>query len=71
MNKKQWIALGFMFIIFAFLTSFVATGYGMAAFTGNIAANIKDAMYTFLSWICFIAAVACWVCAWYEEEGAR
>jgi len=37
MNKKQWIALGFMFMIFAFLASHFATEYGMAvAITGDI-----------------------------------
>ena len=71
MNKKQWIALGFMFMIFAILASFTAPIYSMPAFTGNIGANIKEAMYTFLSLICFIAAVACWICAWYEKEVAR
>jgi hypothetical protein len=72
MNKKQWLALGFMFMIFAFLTSYFATGYGMAvAITGDITANIQDAMYTFLTWLCFIAAVACWICGGLEKEGAR
>ena len=48
MNKKQWIALGFMFMLFAFLASYFATGYFSAAMTGDVAANIQDAMYTFL-----------------------
>ena len=72
MNKKQWIALGFLFFLFALLESYFAAGYGSAAisYSGEylIAANIQDAMYTFLTWLCFIAAVACWVCGWLEKE---
>ena len=71
MNKKQWIALGFMFMMFALLASYFATGYFLAAMTGDVAANIHDAMYTFLTWLCFIAAVACWICGWLGKEEAK
>ena len=71
MNKKQWNALGFMFMIFAIITSVFASSYGIAAMTGDIAANIQDAMYTFLTWLCFIAMFACWICGWLEKVDER
>lgn len=71
MNKKQWNALGFMFMIFAIITSVFASSYGIAAMTGDIATNIQDAMYTFLTWLCFIAMFACWICSWFEREDKR
>ena len=72
MNKKQWIALGVMFMLFATLESYAVTGYEMVAITGeDIALIIHDAIYSFLMWVCFIAAVACFICAWLEKEGAR
>lgn len=52
MNKKQWIALGLIFMMFAFLESYFATGYDIAAISGDFAANIQDAMYTFLTYGC-------------------
>ena len=58
-------------MMFALLESYFATGYFLAAMTGDVAANIQDAMYTFLTWLCFIAAVACWICAWLEKEEAK
>ena len=69
MNKKQWIALGLMFFVFALLASYVSAAWFIVATTGDIVANIQDAMYTFLTWLCFIAAVACWICGWLEKEG--
>ncbi len=71
MNKNQWIALGTLFFTFAVLASYFATVYGVVAMTGDIGANIQDAMYTFLTWLCFIAAVACFICGWLEKEGAK
>jgi hypothetical protein len=53
MNKRQWIALGVMFIPFATLESYAVTGYEIVAITGEeIALIIHDAMYSFLMWVC-------------------
>lgn len=71
MNKNQWNALGFMFMIFAIITSVFASSYGIAAMTGDIATNIQDAMYSFLTWLCLIATFACWICGWLEKVDER
>ena len=71
MNKKQWFASGFVFFVSWGLASVFASSYGMMAITGDIAANIQDAMYTFLTWICFIASFICFICGWLEKEGGR
>ena len=92
MNKKQWFTLGVFFIIvdiafsikflipirtFASQWSLLATMSG-ASGEALIAANIQDAMYTSLSWICYIISfifgitvIVCIICGWLEKEEAR
>lgn len=45
MNKKQWIALGFLFFV-----------YGLGA---NITVETIQDVFVFLTWLCFITAGAC------------
>ena len=93
MNKEQWYTLGSVFIMasvlfgifilgpirnFASAYSLLANPMGGLSGEELIAANIQDAMYTSLSWICyiigfifFIAVVACFVCGWLEKDGER
>ena len=92
MNKKQWFTLGVFFIIvdiafsikflipiraFASQWSLLATMSG-ASGEALIAANIQDAMYTSLSWICYIISfifgitvIVCIICGWLEKEDGR
>lgn len=58
MNKKQWYALGILFMGFAF-------GFTYIAF------NIQDQTYVLLMWLSFMTSVACQICGWLEKEGAR
>jgi|GEM_PF-2745994 len=84
MNKKQWIALGFMFMMFSTTFMIFSIPWGdkaiqwrletergenpTIALEGTIVSSIHDAVYTILAWIFFIASVACWVCGWLEKE---
>jgi len=54
MNKKQWYALGIMFLILAIW--FFIMGVVMQS---NIAYNL-------IGTPCIIVAFACWVCSWLE-----
>lgn len=93
MKEGQWYALGSVFLMasvlfgifilgpirnFASAYSLLANPMGGLSGEELIAANIQDAMYTSLSWICyiigfifFIAVVACFVCGWLEKDGER
>ncbi|MCK4735210.1 MAG: hypothetical protein KAT65_22345 [Methanophagales archaeon] len=93
MNKKQWIALALIFmvadVLFGirfcipirnFAISYSRIANVMSGLKGEelIAANIQDAMYSSLTWVCyiisfifFIAAIACFVCGWLEKEEAE
>ena len=71
MNKRQWIALGVMFILFATLESYVVSGYELLIAGEDIALIIHDTMHSFLMWICVIAAVACFICGILEKEDER
>jgi hypothetical protein len=46
MNKKQWIALGFLFFV-----------CGLVAI--NITGETIQDVFVFLTWLCFITAGAC------------
>ena len=62
MNKKQWIALGFLFTLFGCIAGFFSYVYGTKAI------NIQNAMYSFLAWLCIFVAIACWICGILEKE---
>ncbi|MCK4731859.1 MAG: hypothetical protein KAT65_05300 [Methanophagales archaeon] len=93
MNKKQWIALALLFmvadILFGirfcipirnFAISYSQMADPLSGLSGEelIAVNIQDAMYSSLTWLCyiisfifFIVAIACFICGWLEKEEAE
>ena len=87
MNKKQWIALSILFMIFATIFAMFAISWGNTAIQwrlatemgenttialeGTIVSAVHDAVYTILACLCFIAMFACWICGWLEKEGER
>ena len=70
MNKKQWYALGTLFIVFAF---YFTLSYSTVSFARNplTVADLKGFMHEFLSFLCFIASGVCLICGWLEKEGAE
>jgi hypothetical protein len=89
MNKKQWIALA-LFLLFANFvfgtrigipirdsaTSYSRLAHPSYGLSGDnlVAVNIQDAMYSSLTWQCyiisfilFIVAIACFICGWLEK----
>ena len=87
MNKKQWIALSFLFVIFAIIFAMLSISWGdnalqwrlatemgentTIALEGTIVSAVHDAVYTILSYLCFIAMFVCLVCGWLEKEEAK
>ncbi|HJH27993.1 MAG TPA: hypothetical protein C5S37_14805 [Methanophagales archaeon] len=86
MNKKQWIALSILFMIFAIIFAMFSISWGdnalqwrlatemgenaTIALAGTIVSAVHDAVYTILACLCFIAMFACWICGWLEKEEA-
>ena len=93
MNKKQWFALAFIFMVADillgirfcipirnFAISYSRMANPMSGLKGEelVAVNIQDAMYSSLTWVCyiisfifFIAVIACVICGWLEKEDAE
>lgn len=59
MNKKQWYALGFLFILYANAFIFIETKY-----TGYI--EIVHGIATILAYVSFMASLTCWIMGWLE-----
>ena len=77
MNKNQWYALGILFMLYG--TGFMclsALYLGDASHTvsdtiinpGVLSVAIVDGIITILVYVCYMAWIACWVCAWLEKE---
>lgn len=64
MNRKQWNALGYMFLVFCFLTKIA-----------QVVACINDLpfciMYGYWLGIWVVAAITCFICGRLEKEGVR
>ena len=75
MNKKQWNALGFMFLVFYLLIWIPCVFLMFGPFNDLLGNNVYDAIYMGLAWflacLCFIAMFACWICGWLEKEEAE
>ena len=56
MNKKQWNALGFMFMILGIWFSIM--GWEMRIYS----------VHSLIGTPCIIVGIACWVCGWLEKE---
>ncbi len=63
MNKKQWYALGFVFLIFFVLTQITYT-----RMVSRGANEIHIAVCWLLWCLYSTAMIACWVCGWLEKE---
>ncbi|RLG19708.1 hypothetical protein DRN77_08500 [Methanosarcinales archaeon] len=78
MNKKQWYALGIMFLAFTLISSYPVFHYEILAeeFPVSddayyIVLNVIHQTYVILMWLNFMAMTACWICGWLETEYAR
>ncbi len=80
MNKKQWYALGILFMGFALVFSHpvvnymsltTITGLAIAEDAPYIVLNIRHQTYVLLMWLSVMTSVACWICGLLEKEEAR
>ncbi len=80
MNKKQWYALGILFMGFALVFGYPVVNYmSLTTITGltlaedapYIVLNIRHQTYVLLMWLSVMTSVACWICGLLEKEGAR
>ena len=79
MNKKQWYALGIMFLAFTLLSSYPVFHYEILAEDEKlpvsddayyIVLNVIHQTYVLLMCLNFMAMTACWICGWLETEYA-
>ena len=79
MNKNQWYALGFCFMMCGVGFIGISGLYGVSITVSYTAtANpfvfsraIVDGIATILVYVCYMAAIACWVCGMLEKEEAK
>ncbi len=77
MNKKQWYALGILFLGFTFVFGYPVVNYmslttiTVAEDAPYIVLNIRHQTYVLLMWLSVMTSVACWICGLLEKEGAR
>ncbi len=64
MNKKQWNALGFLFMLYMFAFIFIERTYDVAfvsdASAWSISRAIVDGIATILVFVSFMASLTCW-----------
>jgi len=70
MNKKQWYALGFLFMLYMGAFIFMAETYDVA-FVSDVSAwsisrAIVDGIATILVDVCFMAWWTCWIMGFLE-----
>jgi len=75
MNKKQWYALWFLFMLcgvgFYGMVGIFMGNYTVSATTTNpsvLSSAIVVGIATILIFVCFMVGIACLVCAWLEKE---
>lgn len=61
MNKKQWNALGYMFVVFCVVASIARL----------VASENEFLFYVYWFGIWAVAAITCFICGWLEKEGER
>lgn len=78
MNKNQWYALGFCFMMCGVGFIGISGLYGVSITVSYTIANpfvfsraIVDGIATILVYVCYMAAIACWVCGMLEKEEAK
>ena len=78
MNKNQWYALSFCFMMcgvgFIGISGLYGVSFTVSYTTANpfvFARAIVDGIATILVHVCYMAAIACWVCGRLEKEEAK
>lgn len=73
MQKKQWFALGIMFMVFSWIFMYIQIAYWpwpsfLNSDISDIAIIAYHTMYAILIWFCSMAWIGCWICGLLEKE---